>query len=321
MASRTIYRAAADAAATPTLEDAEAVHAVLRARDIADIGRPDFSLEDVLTDWQMPGIDPAVDCFVAEEDGTIAGYALVDRRGAVVSVHPDFEGRGIGTALREAAERRLAERGQTITQGIVTANTGAVEHLRAAGYERKRIYQRLRAPLAAWRRRTDGVAVRRFDLDAEGEAVHELIEARLHRDRGQRPRALRGVDRVGAAPHRAAVPARDRRRGRRGRGDRRRALGGRRRATWRRSPPRGGSRGRGYGRALLLALAEAFRADGLETLELSVHGSNAPALGLYQGIGMTPDFRAERWERRSTASAPSMTGRWLSEAARRPTSC
>ena len=57
------------------------------------------------------------------------------------------------------------------------------------------------------------------------------------------------------------------------------------------------ARGRGHGRTLLLAMAGAFRADGLETIELSVHAANAPALGLYERIGMVPDFRAERWER------------------------
>ena len=282
----------------PTHDDAEAVHAVLRARDIADIGRPDFSLEDVLTDWQMPGIDPALDCFVAEEDGTIAGYALVDRRGTVVAVHPDFEGRGIGTALREAAERRMAERGQAISQGIVTANTGAVEHLRAAGYERRRIYQRLRAPLAAIAPPTDGVAVRRFDLDAEGAAMHALIEEAFTEIEGNDPEPYEEwivwVGRHSAPQFLLAIDDDDGVAG---------AIVG---ARWEggvgyvaeiATPRR--VRGRGYGRALLLALAEAFRADGLETLELSVHGSNAPALGLYTVSG---------WSRTSAPSAGSGHG-------------
>ncbi len=60
------------------------------------------------------------------------------------------------------------------SQFVVPANRAAVEHLRAAGYECRHVHQRMRAaldavpaPLAA--------PVRRFDLEAEGPAVHELI--------------------------------------------------------------------------------------------------------------------------------------------------
>jgi hypothetical protein len=30
--------------------------------------------------------------------------------------------------------------------------------------------------------------------------------------------------------------------------------------------------------------------------QLSVAGANAPAMGLYESVGMTADFRLERWE-------------------------
>jgi GNAT superfamily N-acetyltransferase len=47
-------------------------------------------------------------------------------------------------------------------------------------------------------------------------------------------------------------------------------------AAWRR---------RGIGRALLTALAERARSDGIEALSLSVDANNAPAVGLYQSMG------------------------------------
>ena len=37
--------------------DAEAVLAVILARDVADIGVPDFTLEDLRADWASPGLD------------------------------------------------------------------------------------------------------------------------------------------------------------------------------------------------------------------------------------------------------------------------
>jgi ribosomal protein S18 acetylase RimI-like enzyme len=44
-------------------------------------------------------------------------------------------------------------------------------------------------------------------------------------------------------------------------------------------------RGRGIGRALLMALAERARGAGIEALSLSVDANNAPAVALYQSMG------------------------------------
>ena len=279
----------------PTHADAEAVLAVLVARDVADIGRPDVSVEDVTGDWDIPGIDPRLDCFVAEDDdGAVVGYAVLDERGASISVHPDAEGRGVGTALREVCERRMAQRGQPLLQAVVTANRRAVEHLRAAGYERRHVYQRMRGSLAGVPP-APAAAVRPFDLETEGEAVHGLIEGAFTEIEGNVAQPLedwlawvartppefrlvldddeglagatigeRWTDGVGYVAQIAVAPR---------------------------------ARGRGHGRTLLLCLAGAFRADGLATIELSVHGANAPATGLYEAAGMAPDFRSERWEK------------------------
>jgi ribosomal protein S18 acetylase RimI-like enzyme len=283
----------------PSPRDAEAVLAVLVARDLADIGRPDISLDDVTADWDMPGIEPALDCFVAEDDGgDVVGYAVVDRRGASLAVHPRAEGHGVGTALREAVERRMAERGQPLLQAITASNVAAVEHLRAAGYERRHVYQRMRAPLDAVPEPPAGAAVRRIDLDAEAVAVHALVEGALDEIGGNVPEPFDPWMKW-AAGHsepefRLAV---DDDGGLAGA-----ALG----EQWERGTGyvaqigvAPGARGRGHGRTLLLALAAAFRAAGLQTIELSVHGANAPATGLYESAGMAPDFRAERWERPS----------------------
>jgi ribosomal protein S18 acetylase RimI-like enzyme len=57
------------------------------------------------------------------------------------------------------------------------------------------------------------------------------------------------------------------------------------------------ARGHGHGRTLLLALFEAFRADGLRRVELSVHGANRGAARLYESVGMTASWEAQRWEK------------------------
>src|SRR4051794_41715001 len=130
----------------PTPEDAQAVFEVMVARDVADIGHPDVALDDVLEEWQAPGVDPARDCFVAVDGGgTIVGYASIEPRGAMVLVPPGEEGRGYGRDLREAVERRAAERGEPVRQVVQPANAASVAHLQAVGYQRLYVYQRMRA--------------------------------------------------------------------------------------------------------------------------------------------------------------------------------
>ena len=281
----------------PRRDEAAAVHAVILARDVADLGRPDYTLQDVLDDWDLPEIDLTRDVFVVEDDdGVLVGWADVDERGARVAVHPDHEGRGIGTLLREAIEARMRELDIPVRQIVVPANGAAVEHLRAAGYEPVEVHQRMRAAIDAVPAPL-ALPVRHFDLEAEGPAVLELIKTAfteiessvkqsyatwhaevtaksppafrlaLDDDEGLVAAAVgqRWEDGVGYVAM-LAVAAR--------------------------------ARGRGYGRALLLALLDAFRTAGLTVAELSVAGTNAPATGLYESAGMTPDVRIECWELR-----------------------
>src|SRR3982751_4571641 len=89
----------------PTPADAEGVLGVMLARDVADIGQPDFTLEDLRADWETPGVDLTRDAWVIEADGgRIVASGLLLGDDALIYVHPDACGRGLGTMLREAAE-------------------------------------------------------------------------------------------------------------------------------------------------------------------------------------------------------------------------
>ena len=56
----------------PSAADASAVLDVIQARDVADVGVPDFTLEDLAADRSRPGL-------ALEDDDGLAGAALGER--------------------------------------------------------------------------------------------------------------------------------------------------------------------------------------------------------------------------------------------------
>jgi len=284
----------------PLPDDAHAVLELIVARDIADLGRPDYTLEDVRSDWAAPGIDLARDAWLAEENGTPLGYALLDDRGAAqITVPPESEGHGIGSALREAAEARALERGEALVrQYVPIGNEAARTELLDAGYWPVYSYFRMRMDLADATPPPDGVPVRTFSRGPDDAPVHALVEEAMAGVAGNEPRSLESwqaakVDKQGWDPslwllHEdadglagvvlcerwddgigyvdyLAVAAR--------------------------------ARGQGLGRALLLHGLGALRDAGLGVAELSVQGENASATRLYESVGMRPVWTIERWEK------------------------
>ena len=284
----------------PEPDDAPAVLELIVARDIADLGRPDYTLDDVKGDWASPDIDLALDAWLVEDGDGPLGYALLDdSASALVAVPPASEGRGIGTLLREAAEGRAAARGERrVSQYVVPTNEAAQAHLRDAGYQPAYRYFRMRIDLADAPEPPLEVPVRTFVRGEDDRAVHELIEAALadipgnlrssfeswqagkmtteswdpslwllHEDAdGLAGVALcdRWQDDVGFVDY-LAVAAR--------------------------------ARGRGVGRALLLHGLAALRAAGLTVGVLSVQAENASATRLYESVGMRTVWTIERWDK------------------------
>jgi ribosomal protein S18 acetylase RimI-like enzyme len=279
--------------------DAESVLAVVIARDVADIGRPDFTLEDVRADWSAPGVDLGRDARVVEDDtGRIVAYALLLADDAQIFVHPDACGRGIGTALRTAAEERARERGTAVLrQFIPTANEDARALLLEAGYWPAQHYWRMRialedAPPAP------PVELRSFEREVDEPAVHALVEGAFADLEGYTPEPLEAwrtqrIDKDGWDP--ALWLLLEDGDGLVGAALGERWDGGVGYVAQLAVDPR--ARGHGHGRVLLLGLLGAFRAAGLEHAELSVHGSNQGAARLYESIGMASTWEAERWEK------------------------
>src|SRR5690349_13795621 len=108
----------------PVHEDAPAVLGIVMARDMIDLGMPDYALEDIYDAWGVSSFDLAVDAVLAETDeGAIAGYAAVEPMGTMVVVAPEHEGSGVGARLLEWSERRDRELGRSRhRQGIAAGN-------------------------------------------------------------------------------------------------------------------------------------------------------------------------------------------------------
>jgi mycothiol synthase len=284
----------------PELSDAPAVLELIIARDIADLGRPDYSLEDVKADWEAPGLDVALDAWLAEDSDGLLGYALLDERGAaLVTVPPASEGRGVGTALREAAEARAIERGEALVRQYVAAtNEAARAHLLEAGYWPAYRYVRMRMDLTHTPEPPPDVLVREFNRGVDDRPVHALVEEAMAGVAGNEPRSLESwqaakVDKEGWDPSLWLIH------------EDAHGLGGV--VLCERWEDGVGYvdylavasrlRGRGLGRAMLLHGLAALRATGLAAVELSVQGENAGATRLYESVGMSAVWAIERWEK------------------------
>src|ERR1700760_2247556 len=96
----------------PAQADVSAVLAVFEARETADLGEVEQTLEALRDEWGSSDFDLSQDARVVEDlDGRIVAYAAVRRMGTLVVVAPEREGRGIGSRLLEWTERHDRARG------------------------------------------------------------------------------------------------------------------------------------------------------------------------------------------------------------------
>ena len=167
----------------PRQDEAQAITDLVIACDIHDLGAPDFELDDLLTEWNMPGFDLSRDAVVVEEDGALAAYAAFIRNDYVdVYVSPAHRDLGLGAKLLDWAEHRAVERagaGAVLGQVVTSTNDGARRLLEDRGYRPVRTYWRMSMPLderpppPAW---PEGVLVRTFDQERDTRAVFALVQ-------------------------------------------------------------------------------------------------------------------------------------------------
>ncbi|HEY0700160.1 MAG TPA: GNAT family N-acetyltransferase [Micromonospora sp.] len=145
----------------PTLDDVPVLLELARASDVAALGYPDFSLDDVHDALAAPNVDPAQDSWLAvDPDGVVAGWAYLenptgaDREFVEIYVLPE---RGLPAQAPLLARQleRIAERAAGFGYDQVTVRAGAIPTerpwittLEAAGFRFVKRYARMRRPLA-----------------------------------------------------------------------------------------------------------------------------------------------------------------------------
>ncbi len=288
----------------PTIDDAPAVLDVLQARGIADVGVPDYVLEDLLDEWRASELDLQADSRVVEVGRQIVAYAIVRGPGTLAAVAPDHERQGIGTRLLDWAEGRERELGRSEhRQWIGSGNGGGKRLLHAAGYEYARSYWRMGLRLEGSGDHAatapPGLRLRSLDVERDAVALHALDAASFVDAPEYYPESLQSFreEHLGAHdldPELSCVAELD--------GQLAGFLLTRR---WAEAPvgfvdilavdP--AYQRKGIGTTLLVDAFRRFRAAGLQEAQLGVASTNPQALRIYERLGMTPRFSYDTYTR------------------------
>jgi mycothiol synthase len=174
-----------------TRGDAPEIVDLLNACDVAEVGEPDSTLEDLENDWSLEGFDLGRDAWVAEGAAGLVGYAYAGdqfRTGELEAdlwVHPEHHEPELGGRLLGLAERRAAE--LAVQRGYedarldvfcVAANRAKRELLHRHGYELRRTVYRMTVDLsraAAPAPMPEGLEIRSFRLGVDERTMYETM--------------------------------------------------------------------------------------------------------------------------------------------------
>src|SRR5665647_1740922 len=165
---------------------------LLNACDVAEVGEPDTTADDVENDWGMEGFELARDAWVAVgDDEGLVGYAYTGdqfRTGELEAdlwVHPDHHEPELAPRLLGLAEHRsrelAAERGYEAPMLDIFCtgvNRAKRELLLRHGYALSRTVYRMAADLSdgvAALPVPEGVAIRPFRVDVDERVMHDTM--------------------------------------------------------------------------------------------------------------------------------------------------
>lgn len=280
----------------PTPGDAQAVLDLLVARDLADYGVPDITLDDLHDEWNAPSLHLDEDAVLAQApNGAIIGYAIIHRPGAMGFVSPEHEGQGVGTQLvRWAQQRERALRRPRHGQAAAAANVRARALFDAFGYAYERSYSRMvrRLDGSETERVLAGLDVSPLTGDADAPSVYALSALSFAANPDYVPESLEEFadEHLRAHDHAPELSLLVR--------DGAELVGFLLARRWAQEAvgfidllavhPQ--ARNRGIGSAMLHTAFARFAADGLREAQLGVASDNPRALRIYERAGMTARF-------------------------------
>jgi mycothiol synthase len=195
------------------MADVQGVADLIVARDMADYGSTDATMEEMLHYWGAPRFELAHDArIIVAPDGLIVGYEEVYPRSDEHLefdgyVHPRETGRSLGTLLLRWAEDRARQRvgemqsaGRVILRGNTAAadqNAGAM--FNAEGFALVRQFWRMEIEMTSppeppvW---PAGIVVRAMRPNHDERIVHATIEEAFADHWGHEPRSFEDWDHV-----------------------------------------------------------------------------------------------------------------------------
>ncbi len=188
------------AARPATRADAQAITQMFAEQETRLNGEAESTVEDLFDDWSTPGFDIERDTWVIGRGAEVVGYAGIvkhippDVYAAYGGVHPEHAGRGLGTFLFEAVERRALEKGggrSAIRQWVDARDARALALLKSRGYEFVRRFWRMDASLdgvVTGPASVDGVTIRGFEKGRDERRTHEVFEEAFAEHWGFTPR-------------------------------------------------------------------------------------------------------------------------------------
>lgn len=177
----------------PTMQDAEAVHALITAREIVNHGEPDESLDDVIADWKDLKLEEDA-WLVYSLEGELVGYAAVfaEKEGYILLwyAHPDFEHQNLAAQLLAQCEQRASQklavndnkdqaRLWMFISEVDQVDVGVVE---ASGFHAYKYYFRMQinsqepSPKPNW---PQGSLLRTIQPGVDDQAVYDFIYAQF----------------------------------------------------------------------------------------------------------------------------------------------